>query len=130
ALPGWVGFYERVLGFDELVHFDDETILTPYSALMSTVVWDGSKIVLPINEPADGLRKSQIQEYLDFYGCPGVQHIALATDDIVATVAALRQRGIRFLSVPSDYYVDVRSRLADLDLPWDELEPLGILLDR
>ena len=130
ALERWVGFYQRVLGFEQLVHFDDEAISTPYSALMSTVVWDGSKIVLPINEPADGLRKSQIQEYLDFYGCPGVQHIALRTDDIVETVEALRARGIRFLTVPDDYYADVRTRLADLQLPWDELQRLGILIDR
>jgi len=129
ALERWVDFYRESLGFDQLVHFDDETISTPYSALMSTVVWDGSKVVLPINEPADGLRKSQIQEYLDFYGCPGVQHIAMHTDDIVATVEALRARGIRFLTVPADYYADVR-RLADLELPWDHLQRLGILIDR
>src|SRR5439155_3917309 len=115
ALDSWVGFYQRVLGFDQLVHFDDETISTPYSALMSTVVWDGSKVVLPINEPADGLRRSQIQEYLDFYGSPGVQHIAMRTDDIVASVRALRERGVRFLDVPPAYYDDVRSRLGDLD---------------
>jgi 4-hydroxyphenylpyruvate dioxygenase len=130
ALASWVGFYRRVLGLDQLVHFDDAQISTEYSALMSTVVWDGSKIVLPINEPADGLRKSQIEEYLQFYGAPGVQHIAMRTDDIVATVGALRDRGVRFLRVPDAYYDDVRVRLAELDLPWDELQQLGVLVDR
>jgi 4-hydroxyphenylpyruvate dioxygenase len=129
-LGAWVAFYRRVLGFDQLVHFDDEQISTEYSALMSTVVWDGSKIVLPINEPADGLRKSQIQEYLDYYGCAGVQHIAMRTDDIASTVSALRARGVRFLRVPDAYYEDVRARLHDLDLPWDRLQELGILIDR
>jgi 4-hydroxyphenylpyruvate dioxygenase len=130
ALDAWVGFYQHTLGFDQLVHFDDEQISTEYSALMSTVVWDGSKVVLPINEPADGKRKSQIQEYLDSYGCPGVQHIALRTDDIVAAVTALRERGVRFLAVPHTYYDDARVRLADLDLPWDDLQQLGVLVDR
>jgi 4-hydroxyphenylpyruvate dioxygenase len=129
-LDGWVDFYRRTLGFDQLVHFDDEQISTEYSALMSTVVWDGSKIVLPINEPADGLRKSQIQEYLDYYGCAGVQHVAMRTDDILSTVAGLRARGVRFLRVPDAYYEDVRARLHDLELPWDRLQELGILIDR
>ena len=130
ALGCWVEFYEQVMGFDRLVHFGDDQISTEYSALMSTVVWDGSRVVLPINEPAQGLRRSQIQEFLDFYGCPGVQHLALATDDIVATVDALRGRGMRFLDVPADYYDDAQGRLGDLDLPWDELRRLGILVDR
>ena len=130
VLEVWVDFYERILGFDELLHFDDKQISTEYSALMSTVVWDGSKVVLPLNEPADGRKKSQIQEYLDFYGSPGVQHIAMRTDDIVSAVAAMRERGVRFLRVPATYYDDVRTRLADLDLPWDELQELGILIDR
>ena len=112
------------------MHFDDDQISTEYSALMSTVVWDGCKVVLPINEPADGKRKSQIQEYLDSYGGPGVQHIALRTDDIVAAVVGLRERGVRFLAVPDTYYDDARARLADLDLPWDDLQRLGILVDR
>jgi 4-hydroxyphenylpyruvate dioxygenase len=129
-LDGWVDFYRSTLGFDQLVHFDDEQISTDYSALMSTVVWDGSKIVLPINEPADGLKKSQIQEYLDFYGCAGVQHVAMRTDDIVPTVSALRARGVRFLRIPDAYYEEVRTRLGDLDLPWDRLQELGILIDR
>jgi 4-hydroxyphenylpyruvate dioxygenase len=93
-------------------------------------VWDGSKVVLPLNEPADGKKKSQIQEYLDFYGSPGVQHIALRTDDVVSAVAALRERGVRFLRIPSTYYDDVRTRLGDLDLPWERLAELGILIDR
>src|SRR5581483_6509195 len=129
ALDVWVRFYERVLGFRQLVHFDDAQISTEYSALMSTVVWDGSRVVLPINEPANGRRKSQIEEYLDFYGTPGVQHIALRTDDIVAAVAAMRERGVGFLTVPDTYYDDVRRRLAHLELPWDELQALGILID-
>ncbi|MGI8792144.1 MAG: 4-hydroxyphenylpyruvate dioxygenase [Acidimicrobiales bacterium] len=130
ALGNWVDFYQRTLGFDQLVHFDDDDISTEYSALMSTVVWDGSKVVLPINEPAEGKKKSQIQEYLDFYLSPGVQHIALRTEDIVTAVGALRDRGVRFLRVPDSYYDDAKTRLSDLDLPWDELQKLGILVDR
>ena len=130
TLDSWVGFYKRILGFDQLVHFGDDQISTEYSALMSTVVWDGSKVVLPINEPADGLRKSQIEEYLEFFGGPGVQHVAMRTDDIVAAVSALRARGVRFLDVPAAYYDDARDRLGDLDLPWDDLQRLGILVDR
>ena len=129
-LESWVGFYRRVLGFDQLVHFGDDQISTEYSALMSTVVWDGSKVVLPINEPADGLRKSQIEEYLEYYRGPGVQHIAMRTDDIVTSVSALRERGVRFLEVPASYYDDARARLGDLDLSWDDLQRLGILVDR
>ena len=94
------------------------------------MVRDGAgKVVLPINEPAGGLRKSQIQEYLEFYGGPGVQHVALRTDDIVSAVDALRRRGIRFLAVPDTYYDDVRARLGHLDLPWNDLRRLGILVD-
>jgi 4-hydroxyphenylpyruvate dioxygenase len=130
SLDRWVDFYRHTLGFQQLVHFDDEQISTPYSALMSTVVWDGSKVVLPINEPADGARKSQVQEYLECYGSPGVQHIALATDDIVASVRALRGRGVRLLTVPDTYYEDARARMPELDVPWDTLHELGILVDR
>ena len=129
-LEHWVDFYARVFGFDQMVHFDDDTISTEYSALMSTVVWDGSKVVLPINEPAAGRRKSQIEEFLDCYGGPGVQHIALRTDDIVAAVRALRDRGVRFLRVPAEYYDDAKVRMAGLDLPWEALAELGILADR
>jgi 4-hydroxyphenylpyruvate dioxygenase len=130
SLDRWVDFYRTTLGFEELLHFDDEQISTPFSALMSTVVWDGSKVVLPINEPADGARKSQIQEYLECYGSPGVQHIALRTDDIVASVEALRSRGVRFLTVPDTYYEDAKVRLAGVELPWEALQQLGILVDR
>ncbi|HEY4410750.1 MAG TPA: 4-hydroxyphenylpyruvate dioxygenase [Acidimicrobiia bacterium] len=129
-LGHWVDFYARVFGFEQLIHFDDEAISTEYSALMSTVVWDGSKVVLPINEPAEGRRKSQIEEYLDWYGGPGVQHIALQTEDIVTTVRALRDRGVRFLRVPAEYYDDAKVRMAGLDLPWEALAELGILADR
>jgi 4-hydroxyphenylpyruvate dioxygenase len=130
TLDRWVAFYADVLGFDELVHFDDAQISTEYSALMSTVVWDGSKVVMPINEPADGLKKSQIQEYLECYDGAGVQHIAMRTDDIVATVDALRQRGVRFMEVPDTYYAEAKERLTGHDLPWDDLERLSILADR
>ena len=129
ALGGWVEWYARVLGFDQLVHFGDDQISTEYSALMSTVVWDGSRVVMPLNEPADGLKKSQIQEYLDFYRGPGVQHIALRSDDIVSSVAALRARGVRFLAVPPAYHADARRRMTHRQLPWDELARLGILVD-
>src|SRR5688500_2866897 len=112
------------MGFDQLLHFDDDQISTEYSALMSTVVWDGSKVVMPINEPAEGRRKSQIQEYLDFYGCPGVQHIAMRTDDIIAAVSALRERGVRFLNIPDVYYDEAKQRLAGVELPWAELQRL------
>ncbi|MGH9064591.1 MAG: 4-hydroxyphenylpyruvate dioxygenase [Acidimicrobiales bacterium] len=129
-LDRWVDFYATVFGFDRLVHFGDEQISTEYSALMSTVVWDGSKIKLPINEPAPGRGKSQIEEYLDYYGCPGVQHMALSTADILATVTALRERGLRFLRVPGAYYEEARERMAGVDLPWDDLTRLNILVDR
>jgi 4-hydroxyphenylpyruvate dioxygenase len=129
-LDEWVEYYERVLGFDQLTHFSEDQISTEYSALMSTVVWNHDKVVLPLNEPAEGRRKSQIEEYLDFYRSPGVQHIALHTDDIVATVRALLTRGVRFMDVPAEYYDEARQRMADVDLPWDTLAPLGILVDR
>ena len=129
-LDDWVRFYADVIGFKQLVHFSDEQISTEYSALMSTVVWDGTKIVMPINEPADGLKKSQIQEYIETYDGPGVQHIALRTDDIVMTVDALRSRGVRFMQVPDTYYDEAKQRLEGIDLPWDELQRLNILADR
>jgi 4-hydroxyphenylpyruvate dioxygenase len=130
SLGEWVGFYRKIFGFDQLVHFDDDQISTEYSALMSTVVWDGSKVVLPINEPAQARRKSQIEEFLDCYGGPGVQHIAMRTDDIVTTVRALRDRGVRFLRVPGTYYEAATERMEGIDLPWDDLADLGILADR
>jgi 4-hydroxyphenylpyruvate dioxygenase len=129
-LDTWVDFYADVMGFAQLMHFDDEQIRTEYSALMSTVVWDGSKIVMPLNEPADGLKKSQIQEYIEHYDGPGVQHIALRTNDIVNAVQALRDRGVRFMTVPDTYYDEARERLAEFDLPWPELQRLNILADK
>jgi 4-hydroxyphenylpyruvate dioxygenase len=129
-LDDWVRFYQDVMGFTQLVHYDDTQIATEYSALMSTVVWNGTRIVMPLNEPAAGLKKSQIQEYLETYDGPGVQHIALRTDDIVRTVASLRERGVRFMRVPASYYDEARHRLAGVDLPWEDLERLHILADR
>jgi 4-hydroxyphenylpyruvate dioxygenase len=129
-LDTWVDFYADVMGFAQLMHFDDEQIRTEYSALMSTVVWDGSKIVMPINEPADGLKKSQIQEYIEHYDGPGVQHIALRTNDIVNAVQALRDRGVRFMTVPDTYYDEAKERLAEFELPWPELQRLNILADK
>ena len=129
-LDTWVDFYSDVMGFAQLLHFDDEQIRTEYSALMSTVVWDGSKIVMPINEPAEGLKKSQIQEYIEHYDGPGVQHIALRTDNIVHAVQAMRDRGVRFMTVPDAYYEEAEQRLAEFDLPWEELRRLNILADK
>jgi 4-hydroxyphenylpyruvate dioxygenase len=129
-LADWVRFYQEVIGFSQLVHFDDSQISTEYSALMSTVVWDGTRIFMPLNEPADGRKKSQIQEYLETYDGPGVQHIALRTDDIVTTVGALRDRGLRFMQVPESYYDEARARHAELDVPWDDLRRHNILVDR
>jgi 4-hydroxyphenylpyruvate dioxygenase len=128
----WVEFYERVLGFTQLTHFSDEDISTEYSALMSKVMTGGEgKIKFPINEPAEGKRKSQIEEYLEFHGGPGVQHVALQTDDIVRTVAALRGRGVGFMSVPPDtYYEDVEERVGEIDESWADIRRLGILADR
>src|ERR671919_74068 len=127
----WVEFYERCLGFKELIHFSDEAISTEYSALMSKVMMGGGgRFKLPINEPAEGKRKSQIEEYLEFYGGPGVQHIAFATEDIVGTVTALRERGIRFLVTPDAYYEDVGERVGEIDEDWSALRRLKILADR
>lgn len=127
----WVSFYERVLGFHNLLTFDDKDISTEYTSLMSKVMSNGNgRIKFPINEPAPGARKSQIEEYLDFYGGPGVQHIAVATDDIIATVKDLRSRGVDFLSTPSTYYAELQGRVGKIDEPVDELERLGILVDR
>ncbi|NNF69537.1 MAG: 4-hydroxyphenylpyruvate dioxygenase, partial [Acidimicrobiia bacterium] len=133
AMDEWAGFYAQVMGFTQLHHFDDEAISTDYTALMSKVLWDGEgRIKLPINEPADGKKKSQIEEYLDFYHAPGVQHMALATDDIVATVSAMRDAGVKFLEVPDTYYEDLRERLdwSTIDADIDELARLGVLVDQ
>ena len=129
-LDDWVQFYAQVLGFTALQHFSEGQISTEYSALASTVVWDGKKVVMPINEPAEGRRTSQITEYLQAYDGPGVQHVALRTDDIVATVDALRARGLRFMEVPDAYYHEARRRIGDDELSWADLQRLGILVDR
>ncbi len=127
----WVGFYADVMGFRNLLTFDDNDISTEYSSLMSKVMANGNdRIKFPINEPASGKKKSQIDEYLDFYDGPGVQHMALATDDIISTVTQLRDRGVQFLSVPTSYYDDLQKRVGKIDEPLDELAALGILVDR
>jgi 4-hydroxyphenylpyruvate dioxygenase len=127
----WVAFYERILGFTEMLAFSDEEISTEYSALMSKVVADGEgRIKFPINEPAEGRRKSQVDEYLEFYGGPGVQHIAVQTPDIVQAVRALRERGVRFLATPTTYYDDVAARVGEIEADYGDLQELGILVDR
>jgi 4-hydroxyphenylpyruvate dioxygenase len=130
-LDEWVSYYERVFGFTEMIHFTDRDISTEYSALMSKVMADGEgRIKFPINEPAEGSRKSQIEEYLEFYGGPGVQHIALATTDIVRTVAALRERGVEFLATPGSYYEELPERIGEIEEDLVDLRELGILADR
>jgi 4-hydroxyphenylpyruvate dioxygenase len=127
----WVGFYERVLGFTEMLHFSDEDISTEYSALMSKVMSDGEgRIKFPINEPAEGKRKSQIDEYLEYNEGPGVQHVALSSANIVETVEALQERGIAFLGTPDSYYEDVSERVGAIDESYDDLRRLRILADR
>jgi 4-hydroxyphenylpyruvate dioxygenase len=127
----WVQFYERVFGMTEMIHFSDEDISTEYSALMSKVMTDGQgKIKFPINEPAEGKRKSQIEEYLEFYGGPGAQHIAIATNDIVRTVEALQERGVAFLTTPDAYYEEVPDRVGEIEEDYADLRRLGILADR
>ncbi|WP_339758333.1 4-hydroxyphenylpyruvate dioxygenase [Algoriphagus aquimarinus] len=127
----WVEFYETVMGFKLLITFDDEDISTEYSALMSKVVSNGNGYVkFPINEPAEGKKKSQIEEYLDFYRGPGVQHMAIATDDIIHTVTELRKRGVEFLVVPSSYYDDLLDRVGKIDEDLQPLKDLNILVDR
>ena len=127
----WVQFYADVMGFRNLLTFDDKDISTEYSALMSKVMANGNdRIKFPINEPAEGKKKSQIDEYLEFYGGPGVQHMALATKDILATVTQLRDRGVEFLSVPTTYYQELEGRVGKIDEDVDALAALGILVDR
>ena len=119
------------MGFKNLITFDDEDISTEYSALMSKVMANGNeRIKFPINEPAQGKKKSQIDEYLDFYRGPGVQHLALATDDIIHTVTTLRDQGVEFLKTPTSYYQQLQKRVGKIDEPLDVLEDLGILVDR
>jgi 4-hydroxyphenylpyruvate dioxygenase len=127
----WVGFYEKVMGFSLLATFDDKDISTEYTALMSKVVTNGNGYIkFPLNEPADGKKKSQIEEYLDFYRGPGVQHIAIATDNIIETVTELRNRGVEFLYVPDNYYDDVLDRVGSIQEEFEPLRKLNILIDR
>ncbi|MEK0420795.1 MAG: 4-hydroxyphenylpyruvate dioxygenase [Bacteroidetes bacterium] len=131
AMNRWVQYYEDVMGFKLLITFDDEDISTEYSALMSKVVSNGNGYIkFPINEPAEGRKKSQIEEYLDFYHGAGVQHIAIETDDIIATVGELRRRGIEFLYVPETYYDDIPQRVGHIDEDLEALKKLNILIDR
>ncbi|MGH9015035.1 MAG: 4-hydroxyphenylpyruvate dioxygenase [Acidimicrobiia bacterium] len=131
AMETWVKYYEDVFGMTEMLHFTDEAISTEYSALMSKVVTNGNgRVKFPINEPAEGKRKSQIDEYLEFYGGAGAQHIAVATRDIVKTVTEMRERGIEFLSVPSTYYDEVPERIGEIEESLEDLRRLGILVDR
>ena len=129
----WVAFYNRVMGFTNMAEFIGDNIATEYSALMSKVVASGDhRVKFPLNEPAVGKRKSQIDEYLEFYGGPGVQHLALATPDICATVDELRARGVEFLAAPDSYYTDpvLRGRIGEVRVPVEELKSRGILVDR
>jgi 4-hydroxyphenylpyruvate dioxygenase len=127
----WVDYYARILGFSQLVHFRDDQISSDYTALMSKVMWDGEgRVKFPINEPAPGKKKSQIEEYLDFYRSPGVQHIAMATDDVIAAVSALHERGIRFTRVPQTYYDALWDRIDKVEEDHRKIEELGILADQ
>lgn len=127
----WAEFYHRVMGFRQLVHFSDDDISTEYTALMSKVMQNGSgKIKFPLNEPAEGLKKSQIEEYLDFYQGAGAQHVALTTGDIITTVRTLRENGMRFLRVPDTYYEQLAERVGKIDEDYAALRELGILVDR
>ena len=127
----WVAFYRDVLGFTQLVHFTDAQVSTEYTALMSKVMQNGTgRVKFPINEPAPGKRKSQIDEFLEYYRGPGVQHLALLTDDIVATVRALRDRGVRFLRIPDAYYTALHERIGRIEEDFEAVRELGILVDR
>jgi 4-hydroxyphenylpyruvate dioxygenase len=130
-MNNWVKFYEQVLGFSQLISFDDKDISTEYTALMSKVMANGNgRVKFPINEPAEGKKKSQIDEYLEFYGGAGVQHIALSTNDIVETVSELKKRGVDFLEVPATYYELLPDRVGKIDEDLKELQKLGVLVDR
>jgi 4-hydroxyphenylpyruvate dioxygenase len=133
AMDTWVDFYNRVMGFTNMAEFIGDDIATDYSALMSKVVANGNhRVKFPLNEPAHGKKKSQIDEYLEFYGGPGAQHVALATNDILGTVDALRAEGIEFLATPDSYYEDpeLRARIGSVRAPIEELQKRGILVDR
>ena len=127
----WVQFYEEVMGFRNILTFDDKDISTEYSALMSKVMSNGNGFVkFPINEPAEGKKKSQVEEYLDFYNGEGVQHVAIATNDIVKTVTEIQRRGVEFLNIPSTYYDELPGRVGHIDEDLEPLKQLGILVDR
>lgn len=127
----WVNWFHQVMGFRQIVHYDDKTIHTEYSALMSKVMGnDNGRIKLPINEPAEGRKKSQIEEYLDYYQGPGVQHLALITGDIIGTVRELKARGLEFLRVPQAYYEALPDRIGAIKESYDDIAELGILADR
>ncbi len=127
----WVKFYEDVMGFRNILTFDDKDISTEYSALMSKVMSNGNGFVkFPINEPAEGKKKSQVEEYLEFYNGEGVQHVAIATDDIVKTVTELQKRGLEFLNIPTTYYDTLPDRVGHIDEDLEPLKRLGILVDR
>ncbi|WP_372765958.1 4-hydroxyphenylpyruvate dioxygenase [Lutibacter sp.] len=127
----WAKFYNEIMGFANLITFDDKDISTKYTALMSKVMTNGNgRVKFPINEPAEGVKKSQIEEYLDFYNGPGIQHIAVATNNILETVKALTARGVEFLYVPGSYYDTVLDRVGDIDEDLAALKDLGILVDR
>ena len=127
----WVKFYEDVMGFRNILSFDDNDISTEYSALMSKVMSNGNGYVkFPINEPAEGKKKSQVEEYLDFYNGEGVQHVAIATNNIIETVTDLQSRGVEFLKIPASYYVDVLDRVGKIDEDLAPLQELGILIDK
>ncbi len=127
----WVKFYEDVMGFRNILSFDDNDISTEYSALMSKVMSNGNGYVkFPINEPAEGKKKSQVEEYLDFYNGEGVQHVAIATNNIIETVAELQRRGVEFLKIPESYYADVLDRVGKIDEDLAPLQELGILIDK
>ncbi len=127
----WMQFYADVMGFQQLVSFDDKDISTDYTALMSKVMSNGNgRVKFPINEPAEGKKKSQIEEYLDFYGGPGIQHIAVATDNVIETVLSLQSRGVEFLTVPDSYYDTLAGRVGEIDEEIATLRKLGVLVDR
>ena len=127
----WCKFYAEVMGFAQIISFDDKDISTEYTALMSKVMSNGNgRIKFPINEPAEGRKKSQIEEYIDYYKGAGVQHIAVATDNIIETVTQLKNRGVDFLYVPDNYYDDVLDRVGEIDEDLEPLKKLGILIDR
>lgn len=131
AMNRWVDFFAHTMGFSQLLHFDNEDISTEYSALMSKVMQDGTgKVKFPINEPAEGKKKSQIQEYLDYYYGPGVQHLACSTGNIIETVTQLQANGIDFLRVPTTYYEELEDRVGKINEPVEKLAELGILVDR